>query len=81
MYGYPVTKAGGLRHVYLYYFGGYWKMSLAEAEQKIHLVKPYDNPELPSVSAHDDRRGAAARTGSTSLLRAECRRPESREPD
>jgi nitrate/TMAO reductase-like tetraheme cytochrome c subunit len=43
MYGYPVTKAGGLRHVYLYYFGGYWRMSLAEAERKIHLVKQYDN--------------------------------------
>ena len=43
MYGYPVTKAGGLRHVYLYYFGGYWKMTLAEAEREIHLVKPYNN--------------------------------------
>jgi nitrate/TMAO reductase-like tetraheme cytochrome c subunit len=43
MYGYPMTKAGGLRHVYLYYFGGYRQLSLAEAERKIHLVKPYDN--------------------------------------
>ncbi len=43
MYGYPLTKAGGLRHVYLYYFGGYRRMSLTEAEHEIHLVKPYDN--------------------------------------
>jgi cytochrome c-type protein NapC len=43
MYGYPVTKAGGLRHVYLYYFGGYHKLTLSEAEREIHLVKPYDN--------------------------------------
>jgi len=43
MYGYPVTKAGGLRHVYLYYFGGYHQMSASEADQKIHLVKQYDN--------------------------------------
>ena len=43
MYGYPVTKAGGMRHVYLYYFGGYSKMSLAQANREIHLVKPYDN--------------------------------------
>lgn len=43
MYGYPVTKAGGLRHVYLYYFGGYRQMSLSQAEREIHLVKQYDN--------------------------------------
>jgi cytochrome c-type protein NapC len=43
MYGYPVTKAGGMRHVYLYYFGGYSQMSLDQAKREIHLVKPYDN--------------------------------------
>lgn len=43
MYGYVLTKAGGLRHVYLYYFGGYSKMPLEQAEREIHLVKPYDN--------------------------------------
>lgn len=43
MYGYPVTKLGGLRHVYLYYFGGYRQMPLAQAEREIHLVKQYDN--------------------------------------
>lgn len=43
MYGYPLTKAGGMRHVYLYYFGGYRQMSDAEADRKIHLRKQYDN--------------------------------------
>jgi len=43
MYGYPLTKAGGLRHVYLFYFGGYRQMSDAEAQRKIHLRKQYDN--------------------------------------
>jgi nitrate/TMAO reductase-like tetraheme cytochrome c subunit len=43
MFGYVLTKAGGLRHVYLYYLGGYRKMSLEQAEKEIHLVKPYDN--------------------------------------
>src|SRR5690606_40343706 len=43
MYGYAMTKAGGMRHVYEYYLGGYNKMSLAEATEKIHLRKPDDN--------------------------------------
>jgi hypothetical protein len=43
MYGYPMTKAGGLRHVYLFYLGGYRQMSDAEADRKIHLRKQYDN--------------------------------------
>lgn len=43
MYGYALTKAGGMRHVYEYYLGGYKQMSLEEAKRKIHLIKPYDN--------------------------------------
>lgn len=43
MYGYALTKAGGMRHVYEYYLGGYKDMTLEEAEKKIHLRKPYDN--------------------------------------
>ena len=43
MFGYVLTKAGGLRHVYLYYLGGYRRMTLEQAEKDIHLVKPYDN--------------------------------------
>ncbi|MEO6602502.1 MAG: NapC/NirT family cytochrome c, partial [Polyangiaceae bacterium] len=43
MYGYALTKAGGLRHVYMYYLGGYEKMPLPEFLATIHLRKPYDN--------------------------------------
>jgi cytochrome c-type protein NapC len=43
MYGYAITKLGGLRHVYLYYFSEYGDMTLEEAKREIHLVKPYDN--------------------------------------
>ncbi len=43
MLGYVMTKAGGLRHVYLYYLGGYRQMTLEQAEKEIHLIKPYDN--------------------------------------
>jgi cytochrome c-type protein NapC len=43
MFGYALTKLGGMRHVYHYYFGGYGQMSHAEARRAIHLVKPYDN--------------------------------------
>ena len=43
MYGYPLTKAGGMRHVYEYYLGGYRQMSLENALKVIHLRQPYDN--------------------------------------
>lgn len=43
MYGYALTKLGGMRHVYEYYLGGYHRMTLAEAERVIRLRKPYDN--------------------------------------
>lgn len=43
MYGYPLTKLGGLRHVYLYYLGGYNRMPLEQAKREIRLAKPYDN--------------------------------------
>jgi cytochrome c-type protein NapC len=43
MYGYAMTKAGGMRHVYEYHLGGYKQMSLEEAKKAIHLAKPYDN--------------------------------------
>jgi cytochrome c-type protein NapC len=43
MYGYALTKAGGMRHVYEYYLGGYGKMAMEEAREKIHIRKPYDN--------------------------------------
>jgi cytochrome c-type protein NapC len=43
MFGYALTKLGGMRHVYHYYLGGYREMSHAQARREIHLVKPYDN--------------------------------------
>jgi cytochrome c-type protein NapC len=43
MYGYAMTKTGGMRHVYEYYLGGYMSLSLEQALKKIHLRKPYDN--------------------------------------
>ena len=43
MYGYAMTKAGGMRHVYEYYLGGYRQMSMENAKKEIHLRKPYDN--------------------------------------
>ncbi len=42
-FGYALTKAGGMRHVYEYYLGGYKQMSLQESKKAIHLLKPYDN--------------------------------------
>jgi cytochrome c-type protein NapC len=59
MYGYVLTKAGGLRHVYLYYLGGYRQMSLEQAERDIHLIKPYDNTncrQCHSGTVHDWKR-------------------------
>lgn len=59
MFGYAVTKTGGLRHVYLYYLGGYRQMSLNEAVKDIHLVKPYDNQncrQCHTTTLHDWRR-------------------------
>ena len=59
MYGYAMTKVGGLRHVYLYYFGGYREMSLEQAKKDIHLVKPYDNlncRQCHTTTLHDWRR-------------------------
>jgi cytochrome c-type protein NapC len=43
MYGYAMTKLGGMRHVYLYYFGGYKQMTVEESRGHVHLMKPYDN--------------------------------------
>lgn len=43
MFGYAMTKLGGLRHVYEYHLGGYGDLTLEEAKAAIHLVKPYDN--------------------------------------
>ena len=69
MYGYPVTKAGGMRHVYLYYFGGYRQMPLAQAEREIHLVKQYNN--LNCRQCHTTRAADWRRIPDHESLRAE----------
>ena|SRR5688572_26095773 len=59
MYGYAMTKAGGMRHVYEYYLGGYRNMPLEEFKRIIHLRKPYDNTncrQCHTTSLHDWRR-------------------------
>ncbi len=43
MYGYALTKASGMGHVYEYFLGGYREMTMEEAREKVHLRKPYDN--------------------------------------
>lgn len=42
MYGYVLTKMGGMRHVYLY-LTKYHAMSLEEAKHDIRVVKPFSN--------------------------------------
>ena len=57
-YGYALTKAGGMRHVYEYYLGGYRQMSLAESKKAIHLLEPYDNHncrQCHTATLHDWR--------------------------
>jgi cytochrome c-type protein NapC len=59
MYGYALTKAGGLRHVYEYYLGGYRQMSLEHAVSVIHLRKRYDNlncRQCHTTTGHDWQR-------------------------
>jgi len=59
MYGYAMTKAGGMRHVYEYYLGGYKDMPLEEAVRVIRVRKPYDNTncrQCHTTSLHDWRR-------------------------
>lgn len=42
MYGFVVTKFGGLRHVY-YYLTEYWSMPLAESNHDIRIRVPFPN--------------------------------------
>jgi cytochrome c-type protein NapC len=59
MFGYVLTKAGGMRHVYEYWLGGYREMTLEEAKHAIHLIKPYDNHncrQCHTATLHDWRR-------------------------
>lgn len=47
MYGYVLTKAGEMRHVY-YYLTQYRKMPLAEAQREIRIRKPLPNENCMS---------------------------------
>jgi len=69
IYGYALTKAGGLRHVYEYYLGGYDEMSLPQALKVIHLRKPYDN--LNCKQCHSTTGSAWLQVPDHAALRAE----------
>lgn len=59
MFGYVLTKAGGMRHVYEYWLGGYRNMSLEQAKHAIHLRQPYDNHncrQCHTTTVHDWQR-------------------------
>lgn len=59
MFGYAATKAGGMRHVYEYWLGGYRQMTLEQSKRAIHLRKPYDNHncrQCHTTTVHDWRR-------------------------
>ncbi|MEZ4438520.1 MAG: NapC/NirT family cytochrome c [Polyangiaceae bacterium] len=43
MLGYPLTKLNGMKHVYMYYIGGWRGKTLEESQKEIHISKPYDN--------------------------------------
>src|SRR6187399_3097795 len=43
MFGYALTKMGGMKHVYYYYLGGYRQMTPEESRKATHIAKPYDN--------------------------------------
>jgi nitrate/TMAO reductase-like tetraheme cytochrome c subunit len=43
MFGYALTKMGGMKHVYYYYLGGYRAMTPEESRRATHIAKPYDN--------------------------------------
>ena len=43
MFGYALTKFGGMKHVYYYYLGGYRGMTKDESRRDVHIAKPYDN--------------------------------------
>ena len=43
MYGTVLTKWGGLKHVYHFYFSGYYSMTIAEAKKSIHVNQPFPN--------------------------------------
>jgi len=82
MYGYPLTKLNGMKHVWHYYFGEYGSMTLEEALPKLHTYEPYPNENCMHCHAGTgafwknvpDHRAieADARAGKVSCASAGC---------
>lgn len=54
MYGTVLTKWGGLKHVYNFYFGGYSSMTIAEAKKSIHINHPFPNKNCMQCHSTED---------------------------
>lgn len=84
MFGTVKTKIGGMRHVYLY-ATEFHSMSLEEARDKIHILKPFQNStcmhchstENPGFNAVIDHKSILdrVRTGTVSCASAGCHGP------
>jgi cytochrome c-type protein NapC len=84
MFGTVKTKLGGLRHVY-YYATEYHSMSLAEAREKIHIIKPFQNAtcmqchstQNPTWNAVEDHKSTLerVRSGEVSCASDGCHGP------
>jgi nitrate/TMAO reductase-like tetraheme cytochrome c subunit len=84
MFGTVTTKLGGMRHVYEYALH-YHDMSLEEAREKIHILKPFQNATCmhchsttgPSWNAVKDHESLAARVrgGTVSCASEGCHGP------
>ncbi|MFZ1865866.1 MAG: NapC/NirT family cytochrome c [Polyangiales bacterium] len=81
MFGYALTKMGGMKHVYLYLTEFMW-MSVDEALPKVHIAKPFKNQNCMQCHSTTgniwngvaDHRGLLndLRTGQTSCASAGC---------
>ena len=75
MFGYALTKMGGMKHVYYYYLGGYRGMSKEESRRDVHIAKPYDNTncrQCHTTTAHvwrsvPDHQASAAQLASNRM--------------
>lgn len=67
MYGYVLTKMGGMRHVYLY-LTEYHDMPLEEAKHDIRIVKPLPNSTCMSCHTTTAPRWAAVPDHASSLV-------------
>jgi nitrate/TMAO reductase-like tetraheme cytochrome c subunit len=81
MFGYALTKMGGMKHVYLYLTEFMW-MSVDEALPKVHIAKPFKNQNCMQCHSTTgniwngvpDHRGLLSdlRAGQTSCASAGC---------